>query len=119
MNWKAWWQAWRRRRGSGSGPGGRRAGFNPFRVLLDGNRRRESGPAGATRQLEMRLQDVKPVRNSLFNDDVEVVKRSRSRLIYETPGEAMPARGKAEAESDRAWERLRGRRLDTLRVGSE
>lgn len=117
MNWKAWWQAWRRP--SGTGAREARAGFNPFRVLLDGNRRRETGAAGISRQLEMRLHDVKPVRNSLFDDDVEVVKRSRSRLIYETPGETGPARRKMEVESDRAWERLRGRRLDTLRVGPE
>lgn len=115
MNWKAWWQAWRRPAGRGA-----RAGFNPFRVLLDGNRRRDDAMArGTSRQMEMRLHDVKPVRNSLFDDDVEVVKRSRSRLIYETPGEAGPAGRKMEAESDRAWERLRGRRLETLRVGPE
>ena len=65
-------------------------------------------------QLEMILGAVKPVRNSLLDDDVVVVRRKAdSRLIFETQP-AAPSR--VEEESDRAWQRLRGRRLDHLKV---
>ena len=67
-------------------------------------------------QLEMILGAVKPVRNSLVDDDLVVVRRKAdSRLIYESLP-SPTARPRVEEESDRAWQRLRGRRLDHLKV---
>jgi len=83
-----------------------------------------SGPRRAGRerilrspqQLEMILGAVKPVRNSLVDDDLVVVRRKgESRLIYESLP-SPTARPRVEEESDRAWQRLRGRRLDHLKV---
>lgn len=78
-------------------------------------------PARITRsaqQLEMILGAVKPVRNSLHDDDVSLVRRSSgSRVLHEsrTPTTARPA---VERESDRAWKRLRERRTDDAKVSA-
>ena len=58
----------------------------------------------------------KPVRNPLVDDDVTLVKRrSDTRVLHETQ---LPttARHAVERESDRAWKRLRDRKVTDLRV---
>jgi hypothetical protein len=79
-----------------------------------------SGAVRLTRtpeQLEMILGGVRPLRHTLGDDDVEVVRRGgRGRVLHESrpPLTGQPA---VEAESDRAWKRLRGRRVSDLKVG--
>jgi hypothetical protein len=121
MNWKFW------RKTEGAEPG---SGLNPFRetgTVGQGwwsptrwMKRRERERSGRTpQQLEMILSAVKPVRNTLLDDDLEVVRRKTdSRLIYESKA-APESAGRVEKESDRAWERLRGRRLENLKVPTE
>ena len=72
-------------------------------------------------QLEMILGAVKPVRNTLLDDDLEVVRRKgASRLIHESkPGTGTGQGARMDEESDRAWERLRGRKLDHLKVQAD
>jgi hypothetical protein len=70
-------------------------------------------------QLELLLNTVQPVRNTLFDEDVDVVRRSRSRVIYETKPDAAVTQARLEEESDRTWERLRGRRFATLKTHSD
>ena len=70
----------------------------------------------SAQQLEMILGSVKPVRNPLVDDDVTLVKRrSDTRVLHETQ---LPttARHAVERESDRAWKRLRDRKVTDLRV---
>ena len=123
MNWKRWF-------GMGRGPVsavGATPATNPFGAGQAGraggwmSRLRSSSRRGgrdrilrSPEQLEMILGAVKPVRNSLLDDDVVVVRRKAdSRLIFESQP-MVPSR--VEEESDRAWQRLRGRRLDHLKV---
>ncbi len=126
MNWKRW-------KVGGRGPvtdGGGLNGPNPFRTPEVAKarwwspgrwfaRRETAHVVRSPQQLEMILGAVKPVRNTLVDDDLEVVRRKgASRLIYESkPVGAQGAR--MEAESDRAWERLRGRKLDQLKVHAD
>jgi len=80
---------------------------------------RRDEPVRITRsaqQLEMILGAVKPVRNPLHDDDVALVKRrAGSKLLHESssPSTLRPA---VERESDRAWKRLRNRRVGDLKV---
>ncbi len=81
---------------------------------------RRSGAARLTRtpeQLEMILGGVRPLRHTLGDDDVELVRRrTGTRVLHESspPQTGQPA---LEVESDRAWKRLRGRRVSDLKVG--
>lgn len=105
-----------RRRKAEEGVGGR-AWWRPWTWF------RRAAPAGFARsphQLEMILGAVKPVRNGLMDDDVEVVaRRGSGRLLHETrpPGAGLDAT--MRAESDRRYERLRGRRLEAMRVEAD
>ena len=79
-----------------------------FGWLLGRNRRREGG---ALVQGELLLQNVKPVRNSLRDDDVALVERRQSKVIWESP----VAKATCD-DQELAWNRLRGRRLENLVV---
>ncbi len=79
-----------------------------FGWLFGGNRRRETGPLV---QGELSLQNVRPLRNTLRDDDIALVERRQSKVIWETP-----AAGTTRNDQDHAWNRLRGRRLDKLVV---
>lgn len=79
-----------------------------FGWLIGGNRRRESGPLV---QGELLLQNVRPLRNNLREDDVALVERRQPKLIWETP-----AAGAPPDDQGHAWNRLRGRQLDRLVV---
>jgi hypothetical protein len=85
---------------------------------------RRSGAARLTRtpeQLEMILGGVRPLRHTLGDDDVELVRRRGGgrvggRVLHESrPPET--GQSAVEVESDRAWKRLRGRRMSDLKVG--
>jgi len=76
--------------------------------LFGGNRRRETGPLV---QGELLLQNVRPIRNDLRNDDVALVERRQTKVLYETP----PATSTRD-DQGHAWNRLRGRRLEKLVV---
>lgn len=80
-----------------------------------------SGFAPSARQMEMILGAVKPVRNPLMDDDVDVVTRrlGGGRLLHETRGAGAGRESWMRAESDRAYERLRGRRLEAMRVDAD
>lgn len=80
-----------------------------------------SGFAPSPQQMEMILGAVKPVRNPLMDDDVEVLGRRQGggRLLHETRGTGDARQSWMRAESDRTYERLRGRRLEGMRVGTE
>ena len=105
-----------RRRELGAGRGGK-AWWRPWTWF------RRSGPpvfAKSPQQLEMILGAVKPVRNGLVDDDVAVVSRgSVGRLLHETRLPSSGTEAAMRAESDRRYERLRGRRLETMRVEAE
>ncbi len=77
-----------------------------------------SGFAPSPRQMEMILGAVKPVRNPLLDDDVDVVARRAGggRLLHETRPSAGVLESRMQAESDRTYERLRGRRMQALKV---
>ena len=79
-----------------------------FGWLFGGNRRREIGPLV---QGELSLQNVRPLRNTLRDDDIALVERRQSKVIWETPGA-----GTTRNDQGHAWNRLRGRRLDKLVV---
>ena len=79
-----------------------------FGWLFGGNRRREIGPLV---QGELSLQNVRPLRNTLRDDDIALVERRQSKVIWETP-----AAGTTRDDQGHAWNRLRGRRLDKLVV---
>ena len=79
-----------------------------FGWLFGGNRRRETGPLV---QGELSLQNVRPLRNTLRDDDIALVERRQSKVIWETP-----AAGTTRKDQGHAWNRLRGRRLDKLVV---
>ena len=79
-----------------------------FGWLFGGNRRRETGPLV---QGELSLQNVRPLRNTLRDDDIALVERRQSKVIWETP-----AAGTTRNDQGHAWNRLRGRRLDKLVV---
>lgn len=80
-----------------------------------------SGFAPSPRQLEMILGAVKPVRNPLMDDDVDVVGRrvGGGRLLHETRASGDARQSWLRAESDRTYERLRGRRLEGMKVGTD
>jgi hypothetical protein len=64
----------------------------------------------------MILGAVKPVRNPLQEDDVTLVKRrAGSRLLHESSS-PLNLKHSVERESDRAWKRLRERRVEDLKV---
>ena len=79
-----------------------------FGWMFGRNRRREGGPLV---QGEFLLQNVKPVRNSLRDDDVALVERRQSKVIWESP-----VAKAASDDQELAWNRLRGRRLENLVV---
>ena len=79
-----------------------------FGWLLGGNRRRENGRLV---QGELLLQNVRPVRNDLRHDDLTLVERRQSKVLYETPATAA-----ARDDQSYAWNRLRGRKLENLVV---
>lgn len=79
-----------------------------FGWMFGRNRRREGGPLV---QGELLLQNVKPVRNSLRGDDVALVERRQSKVIWESP-----VAQAASDDQELAWNRLRGRRLENLVV---
>jgi hypothetical protein len=72
-------------------------------MLLGQNRRREN--TARLVQGELRLRDVKPVRNDLRDDDIALIERRASRVIWETPVADRP-----RDDQDLAWNRLRERR---------
>lgn len=80
---------------------------------------RRAQPERITRsaqQLEMILGSVKPIRNPLVDDDVSLVKRrSDTRVLHETQAPTT-AQHAVERESDRAWKRLRERKVSDLKV---
>ena len=79
-----------------------------FGWMFGRNRRREGGPLV---QAELLLQNVKPLRNSLRGDDVALVERRQSKVIWESP-----VAQAASDDQELAWNRLRGRRLENLVV---
>lgn len=79
-----------------------------FGWMFGRNRRREGGPLV---QGELLLQNVKPLRNSLRGDDVALVERRQSKVIWESP-----VAQAASDDQELAWNRLRGRRLENLVV---
>ncbi len=79
-----------------------------FGWMFGRNRRREGGPLV---QGELLLQNVKPVRNTLRGDDVALVERRQSKVIWESP-----VAQAASDDQELAWNRLRGRRLENLVV---
>lgn len=85
-----------------------KAGRSWLGWLFGGNRRRETGPLV---QGELSLQNVRPLRNTLRDDDIALVERRQSKVIWETP-----AAGTTRDDQGHAWNRLRGRRLDKLVV---
>ncbi len=80
---------------------------------------RRAQPERITRsaqQLEMILGSVKPVRNPLVDDDVSLVRRrADTRVLHETQAPTT-AQHAVERESDRAWKRLRERKVSDLKV---
>ena len=70
----------------------------------------------SSQQLEMILGSVKPVRNPLVDDDVEVVRRRTGSMVLHESRTPTTARPAVEQESNRAWKRLRGRKLNDLKV---
>jgi len=79
-----------------------------FGWMFGRNRRREGGPLV---QAEFLLQNVKPVRNSLRDDDVALVERRQSKVIWESPVAKV-----TNDNQELAWNRLRGRRMENLVV---
>ncbi len=75
-----------------------------FRWLPLGNRRRKSTRPWV--QTEMLLQETKPLRHDLTEEDVALVRRQRPVLIYESrPAAEAPRR----FDTERAYARLRNR----------
>lgn len=104
------------KRRAGQREGGARSWWRPWTWW---RRAEPVGFARSAQQLEMMLGAVKPVRNPLVEDDVELVARRREgRVLHET---RMPVSGPTavEVESDRAWERLRGRRVEQMKVHAD
>lgn len=81
-------------------------------VLLGQNRRRDSRARMV--QGEFRLRDVQPVRNELREDDIAVIERRTSRVIWETP-----VVERQRDDQDLAWSRLRERRRASVLVQSD
>ena len=81
-------------------------------VLLGQNRRRDSRARMV--QGEFRLRDVTPVRNELREDDIAVIERRTSRVIWETP-----VTDRQRDDQDLAWNRLRERRRAPVLVQSD
>ncbi len=81
-------------------------------LFLGQNRRRDAGPRLV--QGEFRLRDVRPVRNELREDDIAVIERRTSRVIWETPVAERP-----RDDQDLAWNRLRERRREHALVHSD
>jgi hypothetical protein len=80
-----------------------------FGWLLGGNRRRTNERLV---QGEFRLQNVRPLQNSLRDDDsLTVVERRDPKLLFQTPP-AAPTKD----DQDHAWSRLRGRNQASLVV---
>ncbi len=65
-------------------------------------------------QGEFRLRDVQPVRNELREDDIAVIERRSSRVIWETP-----VIERQRDDQDLAWSRLRERRRAPVLVQSD
>jgi hypothetical protein len=65
-------------------------------------------------QGEFRLRDVQPVRNELREDDIAVIERRTSRVIWETP-----VIERQRDDQDLAWSRLRERRRAPVLVQSD
>jgi hypothetical protein len=65
-------------------------------------------------QGEFRLRDVQPVRNELREDDIAVIERRTSRVIWETP-----VVERQRDDQDLAWSRLRERRRAPVLVQSD
>jgi hypothetical protein len=84
-----------------------------FRWLPLGNRRKSTRPWVQT---EMLLQETKPLRHDLSEEDVALVRRQRPVLIYESqPAAATPQRFNTE----NAYSRLRNRAPLADRIVSE
>ena len=102
------------RRREAGGAGRARSWWRPWTWL------RRPGPPGFARspqQLEMILGGVKPMRNGLVDDDVAVVARGGGgRLLHETRTTGPGVEAALRAESNRMYERLRGRRMEAMRV---
>ncbi len=81
-------------------------------VLLGQNRRRDDRARMV--QGEFRLRDVKPIRNELREDDIAVIERRTSRVIWETP-----VADRQRDDQDLAWNRLRERRRAPVLVQSD
>ena len=80
-----------------------------FGWLLGGNRRRANERLV---QGEFRLQNVRPLQNSLRDDDsLTVVERRDPKLLFQTPPSAP-----TKDDQDHAWSRLRGRNQASLVV---
>ena len=76
--------------------------------------------ARSPRQLEMILGAVKPVRNGLVDDDVAMVARGGAgRLLHETRSRTGAMEAAMREESNRTYERLRGRRMEAMRVDGD
>jgi len=88
-----------------------RARRSLFGWLLGENRRRESVRLV---QGELRLQNVRPIRNDFRDDDTVTVARPKPTVLWETP------RPEARRDDqDHAWNRLRGRRPESLVVKAD
>jgi hypothetical protein len=82
-------------------------------------RGRKSQEKRSPQQLELLLNGVRPVRNTLLDDDVEMVRRGKTTVIFETQPAELKAQARLEEESDRTWARLRGRRLNRMEVRTD
>lgn len=88
-----------------------RARRSLFGWLLGENRRRESVRLV---QGELRLQNVRPIRNDFRDEEPASVGRPKPVVLHETPRpEARPD------DQDYAWNRLRGRRPESLVVKAD
>ena len=82
-----------------------------LRWLPLGNRRKRSSLV----QSEMLLQETRPLRHDLGEDDVELVRRRRSKVIYESqPVPTVPK----QLDTENAYARLRNRAPVSERIVS-
>lgn len=80
--------------------------------ILGQNRRRDLSTGMV--QSEFRLGPIKPIRNELREDDIAIIERRPSKLIWETP-----VTERARDDQDLAWNRLRERGRGHAMVMSE